>query len=523
MRQRATLKASETGKRLIEQARKNRGWNQDDERWLEQASRILEPEKNWDATWDNQPKGTDKTYAISSSTLKRFSKANSRINANTFRTLCQILELNWEDVVEENVLNNNINLEDAPKLCNFYGRTRELNQLQQWLITEACQLAVIHGVGGIGKAALARQLVENIANTYDYIIWCSFNSASPFQKILTKILKFISENQENTFDISILIEYLRQYRCLIILDNWEEIIDSDCESSIDYDEFLKIVAEETHQSNVLILSRERPLSIELIEETKVSIQRLGALSYEDAKQLLEAEGLSGTEEQLEEFSRRYSNPWILKKIAKQVKRVSAGKVSEIIENTSIYVDNTIAGFLDIQFQRLSQVEKNLIYWIAIRRNSATLNQLIQDSNQFLSGHELYSTLNILMGGHSLVEDNSEESPKPYTLDQVILKYATNKFVEDNYNQIIQVIQNQSIKGSELFITHSFITKDTADEQLKKEQLKRIVKPLKQKLYAHSRDKERLNEELTQIISPNIFNNINTTGYANQNINLLLSS
>ncbi|MGF1676639.1 MAG: hypothetical protein ACFCUV_23625 [Rivularia sp. (in: cyanobacteria)] len=78
-----------------------------------------------------------------------------------------------------------------------------------------------------------------------------------------------------------------------------------------------------------------------------------------------------------------------------------------------------------------------------------------------------------------------------------------------------------IQGSELFISHSFITKDTEDQQLQEEQLRRIVKPLKEKLWDYLGDKQRLNDELTRIISPQQSNNINMT--ASENIALLLSS
>ncbi|NJO30277.1 MAG: hypothetical protein HC874_24135 [Richelia sp. SL_2_1] len=182
---------------------------------------------------------------------------------------------------------------------------------------------------------------------------------------------------------------------------------------------------------------------------------------------------------------------------------------------------TLTFFLDNQFQRLSQAEKNLIYWIAIRRNSALWEQIVQDSKNFLSYNQLFYTINNLIDGYSLIQKNLEEYPILYTLDQVTLKFVTNIFVEDNYNQIIQIIQNQSIQGSELLISHSFITKDTEDEQLQEEQLRRIVKPLKEKLWDYLGNTNRVDEELTRIISPQQYKNIHMT--ASQNIALLLSS
>jgi hypothetical protein len=140
-RQRSTLKASERGKTLIRDARKKKieparnernlafgkAWNIDDI-FLKEASKILEPSR----TWDNVPEGC---YAVSFATCKRFREAKQSINAVTFKAFCQVLDLNWEDVAE-NEVDANRNLGEAPPVSSFYGRTQELAELRQWLIQE---------------------------------------------------------------------------------------------------------------------------------------------------------------------------------------------------------------------------------------------------------------------------------------------------------------------------------------------------------------------------------------------------
>lgn len=100
----------------------------------------------------------------------------------------------------------------------------------------------------------------------------------------------------------------------------------------------------------------------------------------------------------------------------------------------------------------------------------------------VSAPDLFNTLDSLIEKHSLVDKNKNEEDDSdlYTLDLVILKYITNRFIEQSFSDIIKIIQNQIIKGSELFITHSFITDNPEDEQLTQEQIKRIVKPLQEK-------------------------------------------
>ncbi len=87
----ASLRASKQGLARIQQARKQKGWTIEDEQWLLEASKILYPEQDW------QPG----CYApgCSESSFKRF-LAGKLIRPAVFKAFCQVLELNWEEVVE---------------------------------------------------------------------------------------------------------------------------------------------------------------------------------------------------------------------------------------------------------------------------------------------------------------------------------------------------------------------------------------------------------------------------------------
>lgn len=86
-----TLKASQQGQAKIKEAREAKGWTIDSHRWLEEASKVLEP--NWQVG-DYLPEG------ISFGTWSRFLGAKHRINAPAFKAYCQVLELNWEEIVD---------------------------------------------------------------------------------------------------------------------------------------------------------------------------------------------------------------------------------------------------------------------------------------------------------------------------------------------------------------------------------------------------------------------------------------
>jgi SpoVK/Ycf46/Vps4 family AAA+-type ATPase len=507
---RRTLKASPQGKILIKEARKKIGWIIEDERWLEEAIEILKKTELQNVN----------DVSISQMTWRRFLWGKEAINENSFKALCKVLKLDWEDVVKNHQADAKTDLNEAPYNLGFYGRTQKLVELKKWLIQERCRLVLIYGMGGIGKSALARNLVDKIADQYDYVIWLSLESAPAFQDIAGRLTQFLSKGEKQEADISLLMQYLHNQRCLIVLDAWEEITGDESEEYTSYKGFIERVAQESHKSSLLLLSREKSKDIAILEGQSVRLQRLGALSNEEAKEILIAKGLSGTDKELEEFSRRYSNPWILREIADNVRAVFHDSISPFMD-ISIFVNDEITNFLDIQFQKLTKAEINIIYWVALRRNSALWNQLVEDSHQVLSYNQLFQVLNDLIEKRSLLAKNIEYIPILYILDPVILKYTTNRFVQESSKEIIQLVESKSIQGSELLITHSFITENPKDEDevLNNEQIRRIVKPIQRILLAeyNQQFKSKLEE-----VQPLLQDKKSSQGYASQNISYLMS-
>ncbi len=119
-----------------------------------------------------------------------------------------------------------INLDDAPELFSFYdysfaSRTTELATLENWIIVDRCRLIELLGINGIGKTALSLQLIEQIKTNFDYIIYRSLCFSPTLETTLKNLLQNFSEPTEISQDIesliSQLLNYLRKYRCLLIL------------------------------------------------------------------------------------------------------------------------------------------------------------------------------------------------------------------------------------------------------------------------------------------------------------------
>ncbi|MBA3874705.1 MAG: helix-turn-helix domain-containing protein, partial [Anaerolineae bacterium] len=60
---------------------------------------------------------------------------------------------------------------------HFYGREWELLSLTEWVIQDRCRVVSILGLGGIGKSSLAVNLMQNVAEHFDVVIWRSLRDA----------------------------------------------------------------------------------------------------------------------------------------------------------------------------------------------------------------------------------------------------------------------------------------------------------------------------------------------------------
>jgi hypothetical protein len=87
-----TFKASKKGLAKIKQSRVEKGWAISDYRWLEEATKIIDKSLQEQGIF---------AAGISTGTWKRFLAGKSAINAEAFQAYCQVLGLEWKEVVEK--------------------------------------------------------------------------------------------------------------------------------------------------------------------------------------------------------------------------------------------------------------------------------------------------------------------------------------------------------------------------------------------------------------------------------------
>lgn len=342
---------------------------------------------------------------------------------------------------------------EAIDVSVFYGRTEELTTLKQWLVQERCRLITILGIGGIGKTAVSVKLAQQVQGEFEFLIWRSLRNAPPIQDLLTELLKFLSKGQETnlpeTVDgISQLINYLRSSRCLLLLDNVESIFMSGervgyyRQGYEGYGELLKCLGEVRHNSCLVLTSREKPEEIASLEGSSLPVRslQLKGLQEAEAREILKLKGLLGSEEATRNLIECYrGNPLALKIVATSIQELFAGNINEFVEQgTAVF--NGIRILLDQQFNRLSDLEKQIMYWLAINREPVSPSQLQEDIVPTVSKSKLLEALEFLVR-RSLIE----KTATGFSQEPVVMEFMTERLIEQATAEI-QTLHLQFLKS-----------------------------------------------------------------------------
>jgi WD40 repeat protein/transcriptional regulator with XRE-family HTH domain len=392
---------------------------------------------------------------------------------------------------------------DAVDVSVFYGCTEELAKLYQWLLNERCRIVALLGMGGIGKTTLSVKLAKHIEDKFEYVIWRSLHNAPPLKDILASLIQVLSKKQETETDvresigrrISRLIDYLRSHRCLIILDNAETILQSGANAGYyregyeDYGQLLRGVGEVPHQSCLVLTSREKPKEVASLEGESLPVRslQLSGLNDVEAQKIFQDKGLFGSQEEWKTLVERYAgNPSALKIVATTIFDVFDGNVIEFLrQNTAVFGD--IRQLLEPQFERLSDLEQEIMYWLAINREPISLLELREDIISPVPQQRLLEALESL-GRRSLLE----KKLALFTLQAVVMDYVTTRLIEF----LCEEISTQKIT---LFRDYALIKvkgKDSAMEG----QIHCILQPFIDGLLTIFKSKRSVEHQLNEILA-----------------------
>ena len=215
---------------------------------------------------------------------------------------------------------------------------------------------------------------------------------------------------------------------MLILDNAESILQSGQPEGQyrpgyeGYGQLLRRIADESHQSCLLLTSRERPTGIALREGNKAAVRslQLKGLSLSAAQRLLETEGIVASEELVEQYA---GNPLALKIAAATIRSLFAGDVDIFLKKSTDAFD-PVGKLLEQHFSRLSPLEQSVMYWLAITPPRTTLAEFWELLPK-MPQRTLLAILESLQG-RSLIET----SPAGVVLQPSVRKYVVEQAVTD---------------------------------------------------------------------------------------------
>ncbi len=207
----------------------------------------------------------------------------------------------------------------------LYGREHELATLQQWIIEDRCRVVTLLGIGGVGKSSLAITVAQRIASQFEVVLFRSLQNAPPLAGLLDLFIRSASDQQATPPErlpdkISLLVQLLRARRCLLILDNFEAILQPGALAGTyrtgyaEYGELIQALGEREHASCLLLTSREKPVELGLLEGRTAPVRPLplGGLGDAACQSILESKGIAGRTEELNALAQLYGgNPLAL--------------------------------------------------------------------------------------------------------------------------------------------------------------------------------------------------------------------
>lgn len=377
---------------------------------------------------------------------------------------------------------------NSPDIQHFFGRVYDIKTTCELLTNGKCRLLSIIGMKGMGKSSLSLRVCKGLSDnsdedefciksSYEYIMWLDMLNAPSLSEVLVDVVGFVSNYQENLNNldtnklISTLLQHFKSKKCLIVLDNFESVLQSG-EQDVsgqyikgyeNYESFFSTIGRTEHKSCVLINSREQPHGFSMMVKSSggmVNTHKLLPLDTASCRKIFEIiDDFEGTDEDWEKIATTYNgNPFALQLLARHISEIYFGCISEFLHSNNILFGE-INELIKWHVDRLSNRQLETFLWMAIYREPVSCAEIQSRVLGLESRNEVPTTIQSLM--ERLPIERIVKTRK-FSLQPILIEFAT-KLLIDRFVTDLQEHSFLYLGNYALFPTN---TKESVQEMLR---------------------------------------------------------
>ena len=299
---------------------------------------------------------------------------------------------------------------------------------------------------------------------------------------------------------------MRRRRCLLVLDNAEAVVAEGEHAGryrtgfAGYGELLRCVGESSHQSCLLITSREALHELPMLHgvDRPVRVLYLSSLSHAGSCALLAQKGLSGKPQSWAALTSWYSgNPLVLQFVGETIRELFQGSIDRFLQHERALFSG-VRELLAGQFARLGPLEQDVVVWLALHCGPVPPEVLAVEIEPAPNWAALLDAL------HSLRKRSMvEQGERGFMLQNVVMEFVTVHFVE----QLTQEISTHedwsqtAIAQGRLHLKHYALLNTQERQHVRDSQTRLVLEPIVERLvslFGKSGAEERLRRVLSSL-------------------------